>query len=1240
MLLSLLTVCLFTTALFLPLSYTPENTLAKTARKLQGNLQAKEHLVQEIFSDPAKFNKLKQLGVNSDYSLNVINDLTINERIWLFTYKKGRLASWTGVKTIPRSINSVKKGYSFIRQSNGYYEAIRKDSGDFTAIAMIPVSFQYGLQNKYIINGIDKGLIDANDNIIQLADFTDKEFHPVHSVSGAYLFSVRLKPDVLNTRFFYSELTLWILAFLVLCTLVYDLCQQLAKKGYPILATACLLGFIVLMRFVNLQYHWPDFTRKVDIFDPKHYHEGWLVPSLGDFCINVICLCWLAFFVYLNRNRILTNVKSRIASYAVLLGCAIIFIGAITMVLNLFHGLVVNSSINFDVTNVLNLSHLSVIGLFTLCISFLAFYFLNDSFIAICARLPISNAHKAFVFLVIIIAATTLFSHYQNFTSFYLCMAMLVFLRAYSFRYNSAKLNGTSFMLFVLISALISSIQLNHFEQVREHVHRRELLGQLLKPNNAKVNAALHRIEQRLTTDKTVTSLFTNSSDNNALKNRLEKFYFDGYLTRYNIEVYRFNAQDEPVNPDSTYSLSIFKDLVLYSSLKVSRYFYRENESFGFQNYFALIPITTGGKHSGTMVIELRSRNVRVSRAFPELLAESSDSREQDAKDYSYAFYTDGKLINQNGSYVYDLTNKTFDTKVGEYKYVNTESSYTQWYRRFSTYSHLIYRPSKRHLIVVSQSQNILFYGITSLTFFFVMLLLFAMLIVLIRWLWLRMRILTISDNRIKWGIRFNFDKLLYKTRIQLSMILAVVVTLVLVGFITFLFISTQYNTQQEEMIRDKITRITTAFEAGQFNRYLNNIQNENYQNFEELANTYNADLTLYDTVGQLTVTTQPKIYAYHLLEPRMNARAYIQMDRMQKSELISEEAIGELRYKSVYAPLNDASGKTVAYLQLPYFSNEADYKERVGSLLNAMINVYALIFITIGLFAVVIARQITAPLNFIQNSLSRIIYGKKNEPIKWERDDEIGALIKEYNKMIAALENSAQKLAQSERESAWREMAKQVAHEIKNPLTPLKLGLQLLDKAWKDKDPRFDQKFERFSKSFVEQIESLSSIASEFSAFAKMPDTKMENLNIFEVLNQAVIIFKQMDNLQIIYNQPEHPFIINADRDQLLRCFNNLLKNAIEATPADKSGIIEINYLITSKNILLSIKDNGAGIPEHMREKIFEPNFTTKSSGTGLGLAFIKNSIENAGGKVWFETEIGVGTTFYLSLPAADNRS
>ncbi|RZL44570.1 MAG: GHKL domain-containing protein, partial [Pedobacter sp.] len=255
--------------------------------------------------------------------------------------------------------------------------------------------------------------------------------------------------------------------------------------------------------------------------------------------------------------------------------------------------------------------------------------------------------------------------------------------------------------------------------------------------------------------------------------------------------------------------------------------------------------------------------------------------------------------------------------------------------------------------------------------------------------------------------------------------------------------------------------------------------------------------------------------------------------------------------------------------------------------------------------------------------------------PIVWRRHDEIGSLIKEYNSMIAALEDSATKLAQSERENAWREMAKQVAHEIKNPLTPLKLGVQLLEKSWKEKDPNFELKFNKFSKSFIEQIDSLSKIASEFSNFAKMPDTKLEQTPVLAIIEQAREVFKSAENVDItVNNKSEINIYIEADRDQLLRTFNNLFKNAIEANDGDGQCVINILVYNDNRNAYIEIADNGKGIPAILHDKIFVPNFTTKTSGTGLGLAFVKQAIENAGGNISFLSVIGKGTTFYLNFP------
>jgi signal transduction histidine kinase len=1222
------------TAIIVQKTYSPVNNLVKSGLTLEDNLHKKEAYVNELLNDKLKFRMLKYLPDNEQDALNDIGEVSVKNRILFATLHNNRLAFWSGIKVLPDNLAGIKEGYSFIKQPNGYYETIKKSKGDFSVIFFIPVKTTYAFENQYLRNVFDKDLV--KDDNIDIADFSDNNIYEVHSSNNDYLFSIKLKPNSVNYAFIYYELIFWILTIIVLCILMHKVCSYLALKGYALLSVALLAIFIVLFRYFSLRSNLFDFSYTLSIFNPVYYASSIIYPSLGDFCINILYILWFVCYLYQQRHRLFIGVPGKVSSYFITIASIVVLIGSSTLLLNLFYGLVINSKIGFNVNNVLSLSGFSLVGVLMLCFSFLIFYIINEIALFICFKLMIPRAHQLFMLALGVILTTVVFALYREYTSFYILLFIFIIIRGYGFIYHNGKLNAATFLGIVLICSLISAIKLNHFEGVKERETREALIQKLEIPDDATADYIFKKIEGQIIADSAIINYFNNTALHNHdfLRTRFQKLYFDGYLSKYEFKVHEYNEQDQPI-ADDNYSLNVFKDLVLYSSFKVSDYFYRENESFGFQNYFAILPVIHGGKQSGTLVIELKSKPLQPSGSFPELLVDGHIKSEDEFKDYSYAFYIDNKLLSQKGNYVYTLNNTEFAGSIKKYELKTTRNNTGEWYESFTNYSHLIYKPSNRNLIIVSKEENPLYSGVTSLTFFFVLLLLFSGIIVTVRWVWLRIRILNINDHEIKWYFRINFDRILYRTRIQFSMIFAVMITLLMVGFITFVSISTQYHAQQDKMIRDKITRIVTAFESGIFNKYIYNVNEESQVSFNELANNYSTDLILFDTNGIPLVTTQPKIYEYGLTAKRMNARAFIYLSKLQKSEFVNEEKIGGLSYKAAYAPII-SSNRTIAYIQLPYFSNEADYKERISALLNVMINVYAIVFIAIGLFAIIIARQITAPLNFIQESLSKTIYGKKNEHIKWARNDEIGALIKEYNKMISALEHSAHRLAQSERESAWREMAKQVAHEIKNPLTPLKLGLQLLDKSWKDKDPKFDQKFERFSKSFVEQIESLSSIASEFSAFAKMPDTRIEQINVFEMLGQAVTIFKQMDNIHIAYQPPETSFIISADRDQLLRCFNNLLKNAIEATPPDRQGVIDINYLITSKNVLLTIKDNGNGIPENMREKIFEPNFTTKSSGTGLGLAFVKNSIENANGKVWFETTIGSGTAFYLSFPAA----
>jgi nitrogen fixation/metabolism regulation signal transduction histidine kinase len=259
------------------------------------------------------------------------------------------------------------------------------------------------------------------------------------------------------------------------------------------------------------------------------------------------------------------------------------------------------------------------------------------------------------------------------------------------------------------------------------------------------------------------------------------------------------------------------------------------------------------------------------------------------------------------------------------------------------------------------------------------------------------------------------------------------------------------------------------------------------------------------------------------------------------------------------------------------------------------------------------------------------------NEEIHWPRDDEIGELVKEYNKMVAKLGESATALAKSEREGAWREMARQVAHEIKNPLTPMKLSLQYLQKAINNNNHKnIKELTTNVANTLVEQIDHLSKIAADFSQFANIGNTKIEIFDLHEVLGSLIELFQPNNQVDFTWTPVDRKTPILADKTQMNRLFTNLFANAVEACHGRSDCRIIVTEEVIENNIKISISDNGEGISPEMQEHIFVPNFTTKSSGTGLGLAMVKGIIEQAKGRIWFETSKGKGTTFFVELPLA----
>jgi nitrogen fixation/metabolism regulation signal transduction histidine kinase len=301
-----------------------------------------------------------------------------------------------------------------------------------------------------------------------------------------------------------------------------------------------------------------------------------------------------------------------------------------------------------------------------------------------------------------------------------------------------------------------------------------------------------------------------------------------------------------------------------------------------------------------------------------------------------------------------------------------------------------------------------------------------------------------------------------------------------------------------------------------------------------------------------------------------------------------------------------------------------------------AIVNIYVLLFAFAVFITFVLSSRITKPLQMIREKLSEISFGKRNDLIEWNHNDEIGALVKVYNRMAHELSASAEKLARSERESAWREMARQVAHEIKNPLTPMKLGIQHLERARREKHLDLDQIIQRMSKVMIEQIDALSNIATEFSGFAQMPPANNTIVDAASVMKGVINLYDGTDAATIEFHPiGDGPFLVYVDREQLMRVYSNIIKNAVQSLVPERPGNVKVTMQLFEGKVITEIRDNGSGISEEQRSRIFVPNFTTKSGGTGLGLAISHQIITQAGGSIRFESEVGTGTVFIVEIPA-----
>ena len=405
-----------------------------------------------------------------------------------------------------------------------------------------------------------------------------------------------------------------------------------------------------------------------------------------------------------------------------------------------------------------------------------------------------------------------------------------------------------------------------------------------------------------------------------------------------------------------------------------------------------------------------------------------------------------------------------------------------------------------------------------------------------------------------------------------------------------------------------------------------------------ELSRVHKMPINIYDLEGNLIMSSRMFFKNETLNDSLQHISNNIihQIDKNPKKRYVIKHNSDEAEYQSSFSYIYDRHFKPIAILNLPYLQDSTFYKKELEEFLINLGTIYLLLILLAIAISYWLSRYITRSLNSVNRMLQQTSLSHKNQKIIIENpNDEIDQLIESYNKMVDKLEVSAKKLAQTEKEEAWRNMARQVAHEIKNPLTPMRLNIQSFQMSFDPKDPNIKEKFMDFGQMLIEQIDIMSKIATAFSDFAKMPKAQLLEGELVEVISNAIKIYNP-DEVKFISNKEK--IFFNFDKSQMQRMITNLIKNALQSVPNDRNPDLLVSIKASVDKIFITISDNGSGIPEQNRDLIFEPKFTTKSSGMGLGLAIVKRIVENHKGKIWFDSVTGEGTTFYIEFSLIDN--
>ncbi len=1125
-----------------------------------------------------------------------------NELISYFVVQNNQLVYWSDNTTpVDSSSWNSKIDEQLIQLENGWYYCIKKELNDQIAIANILIQRNYRHNNNYLNNQFT-----LDQQISDNYNFTTEKSktYQMNDESGKFLFSFVPKDNnqIISLVVQYKTFAFFLL---LIIGVLFLISAVKSEAKYSVL----IIGSLFILRFVSVYYKWPSYLYLSELFSPKIFALNAFFPNLGDTIITIVLIFISSYILSYPLKKI------RFEKWSFYISIILLF--AFTyFTTSMIRALVINSTISFDLNNLFSLNAYSYIGLLLIAMLFAATFIL--------AYPVFKNSTKSLQSIIISILIIGLVNYAiqyyigeRNITFINWPILLFIFL-SYNQKKYQAHFNLSRSLLLIVFFGIISSYILIHQSALKERRTMALIVQKLAEEKDPIAEYLFLNSIAQIKKDRDFKKLLPTYWQNaDSINNFLKEKYFGSFWQAYQVQFTACSNSDTIlVKPDNIEAncWRFFDDRIAKEGQFTDHpSLYLMQSDAGRISYLSKDKIECANGDY-LLFTEFNNKRLNQNKGYPELLLDDKEiSSLIDLDNFSFAKYEEGKLVNTIGNYSYSSVMKMPKIKVGSSQRIKVEDI-----------THLVYRPSGNTIILLTSKNNDLLGAFTAFSYLFSFLGLFFF-------------ISAVGFKYFPLRIRWKLQD--FTTKIQLFIIFILLIAIGLFSVASTYYIKKQYDAKNKKNISEKIRSVLIEVnqKLGDENELSPSMQDYMTYTLIRFSNVFYTDINLYSIQGKLIATSRPEIFDIGFKAPLIDPIAYKSMAVDQKQIFINQEHIGKLNYLSAYVPFINNDNKVLAFLNLPYFAKQDELEEEISTFLVSSINIYVVIFSFALILSVFFANYISKPLQLLREKLAKVNFGSSNEIIQWEGNDEISSLVKEYNRMVVKLADSADMLARTERAGAWKEMAKQVAHEIKNPLTPMKLSIQQLQRASADHADNLEDRIKKTSETLIQQIDALSTIAGEFSNFAKMPEAVKVKLDFIPILKNAIGLFDESESGNIQLQSTIEKAFINADSDQLLRVFNNIIKNAIQAIDEDKKAEIIITIEEKSDSYQIYFKDNGSGIAERDYDRIFVPNFTTKGSGMGLGLSIVKNIVETSEGNISFNSTLEKGTTFILQFPKAN---